>query len=246
MFHTVGYTGTGVANTDVDMTPIPDNLMVIQNAHFLPQFDAKLIYAYSGGLTQSRTRIVTPTVRQITTPQIRPLDNAANPGNLAGIADYTKNPFTLKALEEISVVMQNTSTAVCNAVLGLSLTPIMPAPQGNIYTMRGTGTTTLTALGWSQVAITWSDSLPSGNYVCVGLSAASATCLAARLTFEGQWERPGCVGISGVTVQERSLFHNGNIGVWGNFHSYRMPSLEFLAVAADTAETVFLDFIKVG
>lgn len=245
-FHTVAYTATGIANTDVDMTPIADGLMVIQNAHFLPQVDMQLLYAFSGGLTQNRNRIVTPTTRQITTPQIRPLDNAAHPVSLAGVADYRRNPFTLRGLEEISLIMQNTSTAVVQAVLGLARTPIMPVPQGNIYTMRGTGTTTLTALGWSQVAITWSDSLPAGMYYAVGLSAFSATLVAARLTFENQWERPGCIGTDLVTSQEPSMFNADGLGVWGQFHSYRMPSVEFLAVSADTAETVFLDFIRVG
>jgi hypothetical protein len=246
MFHLLAYNATGVANTDVDMTPVADGLMTIQNGHFLPQSDGKLLWAYSGGLTQSRTRIVTPTLRQIVNPYIRPLDNAAHPVGLPGFARYNLNPLTLKGLEEISVFMQNTSTAVCNALLGLSLTPMMPAPQGNIFTIRGTGTTTLTALGWSIVSATWSDTLPSGNYVCVGLSAFSATCIGARLTFEGQWERPGCLGTDLVTSQEWPYFHNGNLGVWGNFHSYRMPSLEFLSVSADTAQTVFMDLIRVG
>jgi hypothetical protein len=246
MFHTVAYTGTGIANTDVDMTPVADGLMTIQNGHFLPQSDARLLYAFSGGLTQNRNRIITPTFRQITSPQIVPLDNAANPGNLPAFSRYDQNPLTLKGLEEISVTMQNTSTAVVNALLGLSLTPMMPAPQGNIFTLRGTGTTVLTALGWTITAITWSDTLPSGTYVCVGLAAYSATCLSARLTFEGQWERPGTLGCDLVTHQTWPFFRQGRLGVWGNFHSYRMPSVEFLAVSADAAETVFLDLIKVG
>jgi len=246
MFHTVAYQGTGVAATDVDMTPIPDGLMTIQNGHFLPQSDAKLLYAMVAGLTQTNARIVTPSIRQICQQQIRPLENAAAPGALPAFARFDRNPFTLKGLEEMSVVMQNTATPVVKAVLGLALTPVMPAPQGNIFSIRGVGTTTLTALGWTQTAITWSDALPTGNYVCVGLAAFSATALAARLTFEGQWERPGCIGNAAVTAQEWPFFHNGNLGVWGNFHSYRMPSLEFLAVAADTAETVFMDLIRVG
>lgn len=246
MFHTVAYQGTGVAATDVDMTPVTDGLMTIQNGHFLPQSDCKLLYAAGIGLTQTYMQIVTPTLRQICKHQIRPLENAAAPGALPAFARYERNPLTLKGLEEISVVMQNTAVAVCKSVLGLSLTPMMPAPQGNIFTLRGTGTTTLTALGWTATAITWSDTLPTGNYVCVGLSAFSATCVAARLTFEGQWERPGCLGNAAVTAQEWPFFHNGLLGVWGNFHSYRMPSLEFLATAADTAETVFLDLIRVG
>lgn len=246
MFHTVAYQGTGVAATDVDMTPVPDGLMTVQNGHFLPQSDCKLVYMAGIGLTQTYMQIVTPTLRQIAKHQVRPLENAAAPGALPAFARYNTNPLTLKGLEEISVVMQNTATAVCKAILGLSLTPIMPAPQGNIFCLRGTGTTTQAALGWTGCPITWSDTLPTGNYVCVGLSAFAATCQAARLTFEGQWERPGCVGNAAVTAQEWPFFHNGLLGVWGNFHSYRMPSVEFLSTAADAAQTVFLDLIRVG
>ena len=246
MFHTVAYQGTGVAATDVDLTPIPDGLMTIQNGHFLPQSDARVLYALSAGLTQTYTRIVTPTFRQITSPFIRPLENAAAPGALPAFARYNLNPLVLKGLEEISVIHNNTATPVVKVVLGLSLTPMMPAPQGNIFTLRGTGTTTQTALGWSLCPITWSDSLPTGNYVCVGMSAFAATGQAARLTFEGQWERPGCIANAAVTAQEWPFFLKGNLGVWGNFHSYRMPTVEFLSTAADTAQTVFLDLIRVG
>jgi hypothetical protein len=246
MFHTVAYQGTGIAATDVDMTPITDGLMTIQNAHFLPQSDAKLLYAMVAGLTQTYAQIVTPTLRQICKHQIRPLENAAAPGALPAYARYDRNPLILKGLEEISIVMQNTAVPVVKAVLGLSLTPMMPAPQGNIFTIRGTGTITQVALGWTGGTITWSDTLPTGNYVCVGLSAFAATLQAARLTFEGQWERPGCIGNAAVTAQEWPFFRNGNLGVWGNFHSYRMPSLEFLSTAADAAQTVFMDLIRVG
>jgi len=245
-FHMVGWSATGVANTDVDMTPVTDGLMVIQNGHFLPQNDMFILAAGVFGLTQTSARLVSPTLRQITTPFIRPLDNAANPGNLAGYARYNLNPFRIKGLEELSLVMKNTSTAVVKAAAALSKTPMLPAAQGNIFTMQGTGTTTLTALGWTSVAITWQDSLPAGVYQCVGLAALSATCIAARLTFENQWERPGCFGASGVTVQEPRLFQKGELGVFGNFNSYRLPGVEFFAVSADTAETVYLDFIKVG
>ena len=246
MFHLVAYKSTGNTGVDVDSTPIPDGLMTIQNAHFLPQSDASLLFAYNGGLTQGYARIVTPTFRQITSPFIRPLDNAAHPITLPGIARYDKNPLVLKGLEEISVITNNAGVLVAKTLLGLSLTPIMPAPQGNIFTLRGTGATTQAALGWTQVAVTWSDSLPSGSYVCVGMAAFAATCVGARLTFEGQWERPGCVGTDLVTSNEGEYFHRGNLGVFGNFHSYRMPSVEFLSVSADTAQEIYLDLIRVG
>jgi hypothetical protein len=82
--------------------------------------------------------------------------------------------------------------------------------------------------------------------MCVGLQYIGVTALAARLVFEDQWERPGCIGAGLGTSQQHPMFSKGGLGNWGRFNANRMPSVEFLANAADTAEEVYLDFIRTG
>jgi hypothetical protein len=120
-------------------------------------------------------------------------------------------------------------------------------PPGNVYTIRGTGVATLGATAWTNInPITWQNTLPNGLYAVVGGAFQSATCLAGRVIFENTPYRPGAVGQQLITDWTNDIFRNGGLGVWGQFHNYAMPQVEFLASAADTAQTVFLDLVKIG
>ena len=247
-FHLVGYEESiaAVANTDLDA--IPDGILTIQNNHIMPQDDRLLQFAWAASATIDRARLVTPETRQVANPYIRPVDASLGPSDDTPVADYRDNPFRLKGLEEIAVEATSTiamGSEDCFALLGLGRN-MSPAPRGQIYTMRGTGTTTLVADRWTLTAITWEQSLPTGTFICVGLGAQSANCIGARLSFDNQADRPGCVGMSAVTNREHQMFRKGGLGAWGMFTSTSLPEVEFLADVADAAQVVYLDFVRVG
>lgn len=222
--------------------------MLIQNGHYVPQFDQFLLYAYFGAATPNRARLISPAFRQLSTPWIRPVNTDIVPGHRPGIADYRMNPLRIRALEELQLEgMQTTGgAAVVAAIAGITRNPVMSAPNGDIITMRGTGTTTAVAGGWTNCAVTWQDTLPTGTYAVVGLNFVGATALSARLIFEEQVERPGCLGCSGADLTPPEMFLNGGLGVWGRFNANRMPNVEILCNAADTAQEFYLAFVRVG
>lgn len=249
MHHTVAWVASiADATADVDVTPVPDTLVSVVNAHFMFQQDQQLLYATYSGLTVDRARLVTPTWRQVTSPWIRPMNGTIVAGSNPGVADYSANPLKLRGLEELQLLATQTTggAAVVVGTAGFTKTGITPIPNGDIYTMRGVGATTLTAKAWSLATITWTDTLPNGLYACVGLEYFGTTALAARLVFEEQWERPGTLGLGTDITIGSPLFRKGRLGVWGRFNANRMPSIECLANAADTAEEVYLDFIRIG
>jgi len=248
MHHTVAWRLSSANITLVDQTPVPDELFLIQNGHFVPQTDWSVLYAYVGAATLDRARFVAPTFRQVTTPWIRPIGTAIVPLDEPNVADYRGNPLKIRALEEWALEAQQSSggAAVIAATAGITRTGMGPVPSGDIYTMRGTGTTTVTAGAWTQAIITWQDTLPAGTYVVVGLEAVSVTGIAARLIFEEQWERPGTICQSLTTGNGSVIFRKGGLGAWGRFNANRMPSIQFLCNAADTAQEVFLEFIRVA
>lgn len=248
MFHTVAYRLSISDITATDVTPVTDSIMLIQNGHFVPQKDMLVPFASYQAAGATRSRLITPALRQVTTPWIKPSGLAIVQGAEPHVADYRANPMLVKALEEIQFEAFQTTggAAVVVGILGLMVGQIMPMPQGTIYTMRGTGTTTLTAGGWTLVAVTWQDTLPAGVYACVGLQYIGTTALAARMVFEDSFYRPGCIGTGLTTSQTHPMFVKGGLGVWGQFNANRMPNIECLANAADTAEEFFLDFIRIG
>jgi len=246
--HTIAWRASIADIVEVDVTPVQDILMAIANAHFLPQTDYLLQYAHYAGLTVDRARLVTPTFRQITTPFIRPINGTIVVASNPAVADYRRNPLRVKGLEELQLLAAQTTggAAVVVATAGLSKGPIQQVPQGDIFTMRGVATTTLVAGAWTPGTITWNDTLAAGLYACCGLEYFGATAIAARLVFEEQWERPGTLGLGTDITIGHPMFRKGGLGVWGRFNANRMPSVEFLANAADTAEEVYLDLIRIG
>jgi hypothetical protein len=246
MFHLLAYSASIAANTETDLTPVQDDIVPIQNGHFLPQSGMNVLFATGMATDISKLRIVTPTLRQVTTPFIRPLIPALIGGTLRFVDNYLRNPIYLQALEEVSLLGTQTGGGAEQTTALLAISPAPPAVStaGAVYRMRGTGATTVTAHGWTTCPITWNDSLPAGVYSVIGLTAIGVTCQAARLIFQGQVWRPGVLGIHAVTDIEDSLMKDGRLGEFGRFTQTALPQVQFLCNAADTAQEVYLDIIR--
>lgn len=246
--HTIAWRASIADIVAADLAPVTDGIMTQQNSHFLPQKNYQMLYAYYGGAGATRARFITPTFRQLSTPWIRPINLAIVPLDEANLADYSANPLLIRGLEELQLEAYQTTggAAVVVATAGLASVPPGPAPSGDMIAMRGTGTTTVTAGAWTNCAITWQDTLPNGTYAVVGLECIGVTCVAGRLIFEDQIERPGCLGQSLTSGNGPPLFRYGRLGIWGRFNAYRIPSVEFLCNAADTAQEVFLHLLRLA
>ena len=246
-FHVLGWTGNIADATATSLTPITDQIFAIQNGNFFPTRAYQLLWAAGVGTNLTLGRLITPFLRQVTTPYIRPLNNGADFPNLPGIADYRANPFTLRGLEEIQLdgTQDSGGTSRVWFFSALQEQP-RPMPGGDIWTMRGTDTTTLVANSWTTLNVTWQDMLPAGTYEVVGLTATSASAKAVRIIFDDQILRPGSICTVDIDNQTSDIFRKGRLGGWGRFDSNRMPNFEMLADAGDTAEELYLDFVRVG
>ena len=246
-WHCAAFSASLGSVTNADTAAITDQIMVIQNNHLLPQQDMLLHYAAGSGPDTDRIRISSPTNRLITWPFIRPFNGAALPATDPNVADYRNNPFQIEGMEELAI--ETTTNAVgpsrVTVVVGIG-DPLTPIPRGNVFTLRGTSTTAAVANAWTPVTVTWADSLPQGDYVCVGMVCQSTNQLASRATFENQYWRPGGQGITALGNRSHIMFDKGGLGQWGRFRSVRMPNVEVLANAADAAHEFYLDLIRVS
>ena len=200
----------------------------------------------------ARIRLDSPTLDAETRPEIVPLNQATGdvePGSPQAIAKMLANPWTLGVDEQLRADINSNPGAAASqwALLWFADGPVTPITGQRIQTVRGTGTTTVTAQAWSSVNITLDEELTPGNYQVVGMRAEGATCVAARLIFRtGDFWRPGTLGCDSPADLQDPVFRNGGLGVWGEFPFTQLPAAEFLCNAADTAQTVYLDLIKVG
>lgn len=247
MLHVVAFeevVGT-TANTELDA--IIDNIFTRSGDNFLPQEDWDLVWAAAIGAELNRARIVSPTNRQITLPFIRPIELAAAPGDDPGVADYRRNPFRIRGLEELAVeaTSDTATTDQEYAVLGVTL-GMRTAPAGNVFTFRGTSTTAAVANTWTTLTTTWADTLPAGTYAIVGMELIGAGNIAGRLILEDQRFRPGCIAGTGVGNRPSPLFQKGALGEWGRFRSTALPQVQVLCNTTTNAHTVYMDIVRVA
>lgn len=248
MFHLSAFTLAALGNTaDTDIPALSDDVLLIQNGHFVPQNDLRIIAAQVMSTTLSRVKLVQPTLRQITTPFIRPIVRGAIPVDLAGVADYRQYPLTAYGQEELA--MQATSAvAMTERFTGLVWFEVRrEIPNGSApFLLRGTSTTAAVANSWTSLVTTWQDTPRSGNYQVTGLLVQSTNAIAARLIFEDQQWRPGAPSVTAINNQASYNFLYGNMGVYGTLNAYRFPIVQVLCNAADAAHEIYLEIKRVN
>jgi len=220
----------------------------------VPTKTNKLVGTYALGADLTQAQFSTPSLRSKVLLDFETIETGATPtnGNLA-VNNMFSTPVQLVSGEGARMYVINDGVAASNvygaAWFGDGSREI---PEGEIFTVKLTGSTTLTANAWTLVPLTASQQLPAGRYAIVGARFRSANAILGRLVISGESSRPGCVAENVATDLDGSsfgkdvaLFRRGGCGVWGEFEHTYLPQAEFLASAADTAETVFLDLIQI-
>ena len=242
---------------DIDPAAAAVNITALQDDHIFTQGDdlrvptLNQILAVAGGISILGTfglRLESPSLRDINRLVVNPVnhlaDSDAEPSDPIALLDLSQHPRRLTTDEILQCVIDTNPAAAADqwAILVMG-DGVQSQAQGEIITVRATGTTTVVARAWDSVALTFDDALPVGRYAVVGLRFISATAIAARLVFKpGAW-RPGCIGVDSELSQDHPLFRMGRLGVWGEFASVTPPDIEVLCDVADTAQTFFLDLI---
>lgn len=248
-FHTFGYTAsanpsslTAIAALADPVTPVNGNDVTIPNDfHFLWG-------AYGVATTLTRLQLSSPSLRRIFLHEIAPLDvGAAIPASPRKIFLNDESPIALDPGERLNA---NVTDGAGAAERITALVWIGPGPSKvdtrPPFTIRATSATTCVANTWTNGALTFDQTLPAGRYDVVGMRARSTNLIAARLVFVGGTYRPGCVGYAATTSLDYDKFRSGNLGVWGTFAHNAPPTVDFLANAADSSETVELDLVYLG
>lgn len=248
MFHVGAYFNSALATTaNTDIAAVNDQVLVVQNNHFLLPRDMQLIAAYGGSATLKRMRLVAPSLYAPINPKLWPINKVLLPPQNPNIVDYIDTPLRLHGREEVAIQATANPGTTEPFYAALFLTDgLQPAPVGDYMSIRGTGTTTLVQGVWTDVPITWEDTLPSGRYAVVGGSANSTTGILYRLIFDDTNMRPG--GVMGATPDLRPYlpWEKGGLGQWGTFVTTAFPRVQMMSNAGDTVEEIFLDVVRLS
>ena len=263
-FRTIGYSITSAATTFTAATCLTDDTITkIDSTHYKVPAQNLVLASYGYGTHLNQYQIKTPSLSggNKLPVEIDDVDKTATQPTVTTppLVDFSAQPVHLVNGEglEADILTDGTSAAAYVVYwLGDGMNDFV---EGQFMPgVRATSSTTLSAGAWTNCTLTFDYSLPAGGYAVVGMRAESATGIAARLAFPELGPRPGV--LAGTATAIRPNFRAtqqyvrsfpaaapaGRFISWGSFVQDSPPSVDFLAVAADTAEQVVLDLVKIA
>ena len=248
MFHLAAYVNAALGSTaNTDINALSDDILTIQNNHFVMNQPTDLLAAAAMSATLTRVKLASPSMRQIASPYIRPIIVGATPGSNPNVALYYNNPYRLVPFEEIQ--MQATSgvamTEVFTGLIWVGSTNT-PWPSGNVTPLRFTSSTAAVANAWTSVTITFEDTVPSGIYAMLFSEVHSTNAQAHRWIISYQIERPGFLSTVSTGQREPYAMALGQMGLMGRFRSNDLPRLQVLCNGTDNSHTGYLHVVRVG
>lgn len=248
--HTLAFTKLdAAAATDEDIPAVTDNVVTVQNGHYIVQEDMNLLAAYHRNAGAVNAKLQTAALRRVAVPSIQPVNVNAAPITLPPMVFFPPAKLTIPAIDEIAWLASNSGAGAVRAVGLLWLNTRshnFNVPTGDMFSIRFTATITGTLVTWTGGSISFETSLPAGRYSVIGLQVIGANTECARLVFLGGGYRPGVIVRPAVSNYMWDHFQQGAAGVFGEFESTAMPNLEvFQTTAGAQTYTGFMDLVKI-
>lgn len=247
MFTLVAYSDSpGASQPLTNVTPVADPHVRVEPPNIIvPAGMNNLLAVCALGAYITDARVDTPALRRTLLLDVSPINRDTEPLYPTAWHQQFYSPLVLDEYEPMRFMAAIESAGRQTGLIWLGDGPQSPV-TGEIFTVRATGTTTLVAFTWTNVSLTFTQTLPAGMYQLVGMRALSTGCIAARCVFVGGTWRPGCLGCDMIGDYGEALFRRGALGVWGEFRHDQPPTIDFLSASPDTSETVWLDLIKIA
>ena len=254
-FHLAGFLeDIDSAGVFANLTALADNVLFVQGDDLrVPELNSiVLLSGGADGVAAPRFRLDSPTLAENMRFEVTAINSqdaaAVEPDSPPKLLDLRRTPLVLGIDELLRCELNNNPAAPQDQWLlcWFADGPTTPVEPAGVFTVRGTGTGTLAVNVWTADTITLDENLRPGTYAIVGMRAISAGLVAARIVSRDQVWRPGCLGADVITDVESPIFRYGQMGIWTTFPFTQLPTIEFLSMSADTAQTVHLDLLRVG
>lgn len=249
-FHVLVFQGISVGSVYNELRAQQDGKITINPAtnRFWMSRKAEVFAAWigsqsAGGLNSARLYTQYEIPREI-----RPLNFSELPPTTiqASVADWRGNPLEVPPQQELIYDARAVGSG-CWGLAWMTEEGLQKAPRGKQVILRGdvSGAVPI-ANAWTDItsSMTWSVTLPPGEYAIVGSRCESPNGLAHRWILEGSQLRPGGLSQPGPGTVAHSYQESGELGDWGHFFAPAMPRLEVYCEAVDATMTVILQAVR--
>ena len=131
----------------------------------IPAETPNIAGVYAIGATMTRAALVSPSIRRRYPFEVFPVDAAATPTDPWHFHDVAQQVIALDVDESLNFQFAESGAGAQrgSGLVWLSDGPINPDTSGEFFTIRATGTTTLSTYAWTNCTLTFNDTLPAGT-----------------------------------------------------------------------------------
>lgn len=247
MYHTMAYTLLIGTTVDTDVPAVQDDIIAIQNSHFILPSPMKLFGACVTSPTFLSGKLVSPTIRQINPILIRPGNPRAIGGDNTGVYYAQGGGAQLYPFEETQI-LGTAAPGTTERYTALLFAGDQPGqiPVGNIFPVGWTSAVAANANAWTTVAYGLSTVIPSGMYTMILSEHWSTNAIGHRWVFSNQVWRPGFPSLVAATNRLPDHLVANWFGTMGIFRSNDLPRLQVLCNAADAVHTGTMWLMRTG
>ena len=247
MYHTFANTFLSGPVTLADVPALQDDIITIQNTHWIPQMKMNLFADIVYSPTISEAQLISPTKRQINPVDVRGLNPSAIGAGNPWIFYTPPGGLTLTPFEELQLLATiSPGTTEQLTALHFAGDVQTPWPAGDIYPVKFTSVGPAVANKWTTITYGLTNVVPSGIYTMVLSELASAAGICHRWIFSGQYWRPGMLSMPSAVTRMPDVIQQGWLGTMGSFRSTDLPRLQVLCGGADAVFTGYMWLIRTG
>jgi len=236
---------TGAVLTEIDAV-LDQHVTTDGKDVIVPSFASNLVGVYGIGTTLGDAQVSSPTLRRSLLFDIMPVERSDRPTEKCLYHLRFDKPLSLTPGEGLRALVAESAVAEeQETVIAMLQGEPEAVPEGEIFTVKTVSTTTLVPYEWTLCPLTLTQQLEAGRYAIVGMYAASAGAIAARLVIPGSEYRPGVIAATSGKMPGMPEMRYGRTTKFGEFEHTFVPQAEFFSASADTTQAVLLDVIKV-
>lgn len=246
----IAFTGTMTATSTTlqNIAGVNDpTLRVSGNFIYIPSL-SNLVSEYVVGYQITGAQLQAPSLKKFVNYDLATFDSASSSGYPTAPTPFTAHygePYLLQPNEGLqALIVQAGSTSNQNSVIvELSDGVVAPvSPAGNL-TVKATFTVPSGNFTWNNASLTFSQTLPVGNYNCIGARVELTRGIALRFFPVGGIYRPGVTIRQNVYDPDVQYERRGGKGILFAFNQLTPPSVDVFHNGASGTGTVYLDLI---
>lgn len=231
-----------------EINGVADAVMSVNGKNIqVPDFASYLMGAYNLGSGYNSAQLRSPSLRSTAYYEVLPtrLSSLYEDGDYLSL--NPDSPISLDVGEQLRALVNRTNaTQGQNTCLVWLCDGQIKPVTGEIFSIRATANTTVSAYQWFNAQLVLDESLPVGKYAVVGAGFSGTALIAYRFVFQDSPARPGGVGAAGTISPKFKYFSDGKLGVWGEFHSSTPPTIDLMSSTVEDTFTGYLDLIRIG